>query len=50
MTPWYRFDLHQDDIYLLTHKNKPRYEVTRTSLKQSGRRAHATVVVPPAKS
>ncbi len=37
--------LHNDDIYLLTHKNKPRYEVTRTSLKNPDV-AHATVVVP----
>jgi prolyl oligopeptidase len=34
-----------DDIYLLTHKNKPRYEITRTSLKNPDV-AHATVVVP----
>ena len=27
------FDVHKDDIYLVTHKRKPRYEVTRTSLK-----------------
>jgi len=37
--------LHNDDIYLLTHKNKPRYEVTRTSLKNPDV-AHATVVIP----
>ena len=37
--------LHNDDIYLLTHKNKPRYEVTRTSLKNPDV-VHATVVVP----
>jgi prolyl oligopeptidase len=36
---------HNDDIYLLTHKNKPRYEVTRTSLKNPDV-AHATVVIP----
>ncbi|MGB9074699.1 MAG: prolyl oligopeptidase family serine peptidase [Terriglobales bacterium] len=40
-----RFDVHQDDIYLVTHKNKPRYEVTRTSLKNPNVE-HATVVVP----
>lgn len=40
-----RFDVHQDNIYLVTHKNKPRYEVTRTSLK-SPDVEHATVVVP----
>lgn len=39
------FSVHKDDIYLLTHKNKPRYEVMRTSLK-SPDVAHATVVVP----
>jgi len=39
------FSLQQDDVYLLTHKNKPRYEVTRTSLKNPDV-AHATVVVP----
>ncbi|MGA8341966.1 MAG: prolyl oligopeptidase family serine peptidase, partial [Candidatus Sulfotelmatobacter sp.] len=37
--------LRNDDVYLLTHKNKPRYEVTRTSLKNPDV-AHATVVVP----
>jgi prolyl oligopeptidase len=40
-----RFDVYQDDVYLVTHKNKPRYEVTRTSLKHPDV-AHATVVVP----
>ena len=40
-----RFDVYQDDLYLVTHKNKPRYEVTRTSLK-SPDVEHATVVVP----
>jgi prolyl oligopeptidase len=40
-----RFDVYQDDIYLVTHKNKPRYEVTRTSLKNPDVE-HATVVVP----
>jgi prolyl oligopeptidase len=40
-----RFDVHGDDIYLVTHKNKPRYEVTRTSLKNPDVE-HATVVVP----
>lgn len=40
-----RFDVHRDDIYLVTHKNKPRYEVTRTSLKNPDV-AHAAVVVP----
>ncbi len=34
-----------DDIYLMTHKNKSRYEVIRTSLKNPDL-AHATVVVP----
>jgi prolyl oligopeptidase len=40
-----RYDVYKDDIYLLTHKNKPRYEVVRTSLKDP-EVAHATVVVP----
>jgi prolyl oligopeptidase len=40
-----RADVHNDDLYLVTHKNKPRYEVTRTSLKNPDA-AHATVVVP----
>ena len=39
------FDIHNDDVYLVTHKHSPRYEVTRTSLK-SPDVAHATVVVP----
>jgi prolyl oligopeptidase len=39
------FDVHQDDVYLVTHKNKPRFEVTRTSLK-SPDVGHAAVVVP----
>lgn len=39
------FSVHNDEIYLLTHKNKPRYEVMRTSLKNPDV-AHATVVVP----
>lgn len=40
-----RYDVYKDDLYLVTHKNKPRYEVTRTSLKNPDV-AHATVVVP----
>jgi prolyl oligopeptidase len=40
-----RFDVYKDDIYLLTHKNKPRYEVTKTSLKNPDV-DHAAVVVP----
>jgi prolyl oligopeptidase len=40
-----RFDVYKDDVYLLTHKNKPRYEVTRTSLKDPNV-AQAKVVVP----
>ncbi len=40
-----RLDAYKDDIYLVTHKNKPRYEVTRTSLKNPDV-AHATVVIP----
>jgi len=40
-----RFDVHNDDVYLVTHKNKPRYEIIRTSLKNPDV-AHAAVVVP----
>jgi prolyl oligopeptidase len=40
-----RLDAHGDDLYLVTHKNKPRYEVTRTSLKNPDV-AHAQIVVP----
>jgi prolyl oligopeptidase len=36
---------YKDDVYLLTHKTQPRYEVWRTSLKNPDL-AHATVVVP----
>lgn len=39
------FSPYKDQIYLLTHKNKPRYEVTLTSLKNPDV-AHAKVVVP----
>jgi prolyl oligopeptidase len=39
------FDAYKDDVYLVTHKNKPRYEVTRSSLKNPDVE-HATVVVP----
>lgn len=39
------FSVHNQDIYLLTHKNKPRYEVLRTSLNHPDV-AHAAVVVP----
>jgi prolyl oligopeptidase len=39
------FDVHNDDVYLVTHKYSPRFEVTRTSLK-SPDVEHATVVVP----
>jgi prolyl oligopeptidase len=39
------FDAYKDDIYLVTHKNRPRYEVTRTSLKNPDVE-HAAVVVP----
>jgi prolyl oligopeptidase len=40
-----RFDANKDELYFVTHKNKPRYEVTRTSLKNPDVE-HATVVVP----
>ena len=39
------FGSRNDDLYLVTHKNKPRYEVMRTSLKNPDI-AHASVVVP----
>jgi len=39
------FSASKDDIYMVTHKNNPRYEVTRTSLKNPDV-AHATVIVP----
>jgi prolyl oligopeptidase len=39
------FDFYKDDVYLVTHKRKPRYEITRTSLKAPDVE-HATVVVP----
>jgi prolyl oligopeptidase len=39
------FGVYKDDIYLVTHKRRPRYEVTRTSLK-SPDVEHATVIVP----
>ena len=39
------FAPHGDDLYLVTHKSKPRYEVARISLKNPDV-AHATVVVP----
>ncbi len=38
--------LHDDDVYLLTHKNQPHYQVLRTNLKNPDV-AHAAVVVPP---
>ena len=39
------YDVYKDDIYLVTHKRKPRYEVTVTSLK-SPDVEHAKVIVP----
>jgi prolyl oligopeptidase len=39
------FDAHGDSIYMVTHKSKPHYEVTRTSLKTPDIE-HAEVVVP----
>ena len=38
---------HGDDVYLLTHKDAPRYKIVRTSLKNPDL-AHADVVVPAA--
>jgi prolyl oligopeptidase len=40
-----QFDVHGDDVYLLTHRSAPRYEVIRTSLRAPDL-AHAKVVVP----
>jgi prolyl oligopeptidase len=39
------FDIHKDDIYLVTHKRRPRYEVAVTSLKNPDVE-HAKVIVP----
>ena len=39
------FDIHGDDIYLLSHKDAPRFKVLRTSISNPDF-AHATVVVP----
>jgi prolyl oligopeptidase len=39
------FDVHGDDIYLLSHSHAPRFQLLRTSLKQPDV-AHAAVVVP----
>jgi prolyl oligopeptidase len=39
------FDVHNDDVYLQTHKHSSRNEITRTSLKNPDVE-HATVVVP----
>jgi prolyl oligopeptidase len=40
-----RFDVRGDDVYVVTHKNHPRYEVLKLSLKNPDL-AHAQVVVP----
>ena len=39
------YDVYKDDIYMVTHKNKARYEITRTNLKKPDM-AHAAVMVP----
>jgi prolyl oligopeptidase len=39
-------DLHDDNVYLLSHKDASRFKVLRTSLSNPDA-AHATVVVPP---
>jgi prolyl oligopeptidase len=39
------FDIHGDDVYLLTHNGAPRFKVLRTSLARPDI-AHARVVVP----
>ncbi|HEX3985313.1 MAG TPA: prolyl oligopeptidase family serine peptidase [Acidobacteriaceae bacterium] len=41
------FDAHGDDLYLLSHKDAPRFKVLRTSLEHPDV-AHAEVVVPEA--
>jgi len=40
------FDLRRDDLYLITHKNAPRFEVIRVSLSHPDL-AKAQVVIPP---
>jgi prolyl oligopeptidase len=40
------FDWHGDDLYLITHKNAPRFKVIRTSFSRPDLAA-ATVVIPP---
>ena len=39
------FTVYKNDLYLLTHKHQPRYEITRTSLKNPDV-SHAPAVVP----
>ncbi len=39
------YDVYKDDIYMVTHKNKARYEITRTNLKKPDM-ANAAVIVP----
>jgi prolyl oligopeptidase len=39
------FDVHGDDLYLITHKDALRYKIVRTSISKPDL-AHATVVVP----
>jgi prolyl oligopeptidase len=41
--------VHGDDVYLLTHRDAPRYKVVRTSLSRPDL-ANAVVVVPPSKA
>ncbi|MGB6431014.1 MAG: prolyl oligopeptidase family serine peptidase [Candidatus Acidiferrales bacterium] len=43
------FDVHHDDVYLISHKRSPRYDVVRASLK-SPDLEHAPVVVPASES
>ena len=58
-TPWRKvfdtedevtaFDVHSDDLYLLTFRDAPRYKVTRLSLADTDL-SNAEVVVPPSQS
>jgi prolyl oligopeptidase len=40
------FDVHKDDLFLITHKDAPRFKILRTSLAHPDL-AHAQSVIPP---
>jgi prolyl oligopeptidase len=40
------FDVHQDDLYLITHKNAPRFKIVHTSLAYPDL-VHAHTLIPP---